>query len=1048
MKKILDLLLSSRATLLLLLIFTISIAVATFIEDKYDTITAKEYVFGAKWFELVLLLLVINFIGNIKKHNLFSREKAGGFILHISFIVMIIGAGITRYIGFEGMMNIREGESSNIIYSTQPYFQVEFEDQNQEFKYEIPKYISENKNNKFKLTIDSKEKGPVKISFKDYHAYTSERIVENQENGINILEIEVIVHNHKEIIFLKDGEIKNLYGHPVSFNNNHGGEESVNIIEKDGKLYVGAAFDIKSIKVPEMQLDTFKTGTLVEIQEKYWYEPAHEEGVTFKLSKLYLSAVKEYIKGTADQQGSPSVLVEVENGGKKHDVTIFGSPESITRFQDANIPGLSLKMKYGAKEIELPFSLKLDDFILDRYAGSMSPSSFESKVTLIDDRSGINEPRRIFMNNVLDYGGYRFFQSSYDQDEMGTILSVNHDFIGTWVSYFGYFLLGLGCVMVLFSKNSRFYALSQKIKEIQKARKATLTIAFMLFISGLAVAQPRPAATEEHAENLGKVLVQSFDGRTEPIHTLAYDVMHKIARKDVFDVPGKGNLNAMQIFLDIIIDPEFWKDYRVIYVKEKSVIDIIGIENKYASFNDFFDEDGNYKLIKYSEKAFRKKQGEQNVFDKEIIKVTERVEIFMNIFQGSLLKIFPRQNSTDSNWLTWNDSISSLPITGSLKILNDDLQLPVLNYTNIMGLYVHAVVNATTTGDYTKADKILGYIVNIQNHHAIKGQIPSTSMIEAEIQYNKAQIFTKLKNWYGLLGVILLVLAFVNDLRTNKSMILTILLGLFTALLAAAFLYHTYGMGMRWYLTGHAPWSNGYEALITIAWGGLLAGFCFIRYSRIALAATTLLAFFTLMTAGHSNYDPQLTNLQPVLKSYWLIIHVAALTISYGFLGLGFVVGLLNLILYLFKSGASQKRIDLLIRELTNINEMNLTIGLFLATIGTFLGGIWANESWGRYWGWDAKETWALVITIVYSIVLHLRLVNKLRGDYYFNVGSVLAFGSVLMTFFGVNYYLSKGLHSYASGDTPVFPMWAWISIILLVLLMIASGIKEKWAKK
>jgi len=202
------------------------------------------------------------------------------------------------------------------------------------------------------------------------------------------------------------------------------------------------------------------------------------------------------------------------------------------------------------------------------------------------------------------------------------------------------------------------------------------------------------------------------------------------------------------------------------------------------------------------------------------------------------------------------------------------------------------------------------------------------------------------------------------------------------------------------------------------------------------------------MTAGLSDYDPQLTNLQPVLKSYWLVIHVATITISYGFLGLGFILGLITLLIYLFKTTKNYRRLDLITKELTYINEINLTVGVFLAAVGTFLGGIWANESWGKYWGWDAKETWALVIVITYTIVLHLRFISKAKGEYIFNIGSVLGYASVLMTFFGVNYYLSKGLHSYASGDTPVFPIWAWVGIFAVIMLLIASGVKQKYVKR
>jgi cytochrome c-type biogenesis protein CcsB len=297
---------------------------------------------------------------------------------------------------------------------------------------------------------------------------------------------------------------------------------------------------------------------------------------------------------------------------------------------------------------------------------------------------------------------------------------------------------------------------------------------------------------------------------------------------------------------------------------------------------------------------------------------------------------------------------------------------------------------------------------------------------------------------YAVLSILMLVLSFVENIKSKKSKLITYVLNLLIIVLVIAFLYHSLGMGLRWYITGHAPWSNGYEALILVAWGALLAGFSFARYSKITLAATTLLAFFILMTASHSSYDPQLTNLQPVLKSYWLIIHVATLTISYGFLGLGFIMGLMNFFIYLFKNKTNQTHLDLLISENTYIIEMNLIIGLMLATIGTFLGAVWANESWGRYWGWDAKETWALIIVITYTLLLHMRFIPKLKGKFAFNVGSVLAFASVLMTFIGVNYYLSKGMHSYGAGDTPIFPLWAWGTILAIFAIIISAGIKEK----
>ena len=348
------------------------------------------------------------------------------------------------------------------------------------------------------------------------------------------------------------------------------------------------------------------------------------------------------------------------------------------------------------------------------------------------------------------------------------------------------------------------------------------------------------------------------------------------------------------------------------------------------------------------------------------------------------------------------------------------------------------------TGDYTKADRIIGYISDIQIQNSDASLLPSETKINAEVFYNNADIFIFLKNIYAFFSIFLLLFAFVDNVKSKKSKFIVYVLNILTTLLLIAFIYHTIGMALRWYITDHAPWSNGYEALILVAWGALLAGFSFAKHSKITLAATTLLAFFVLMTASHSSYDPQLTNLQPVLKSYWLIIHVATLTISYGFFGLGFILGLMNLFIYLFKTKNNSNRLDLLVSENTYIIEMNLIIGLVLATIGTFLGAVWANESWGRYWGWDAKETWALIIVITYTLALHLRFIPKLSGKYFFNVVAILGFGSVIMTFVGVNYYLSKGMHSYGAGDTPIFPLWAWGTIFAILILIILAGIKEK----
>ncbi len=1047
MKRILDILFSSKISIVLLVILAVAMGAGTFIEDKYDTITAKHFVYNAKWFELLFLLLALNFMGHIKSFHMFRKERIGGVIFHLAFIVMILGAGITRYFGFEGNMHIREGESSNILYSSEPNFRISITDNgkifNKDFTINFGRYFE----NSFHTEIPTAENGKIEISLKKYIKNAIEKINENAADGNDLIELVAATENGREKFYIEKGEAKTIGKITIAFNNEKL-RDALKVNEDGGVLKICAPYELLETSMEGNQIDTIRKGTSADFRENRIYMAQSEK---FMFKKLHKSASKEIVNSVAEETGFDGLIFDININGKEHEAPILFSPGQIAANNNFVFEGLSLKMGYGKKNIELPFSIYLKDFVLERYAGSESPSSYASEVTVVDSRNNINMDHRIFMNNILDYDNYRFFQSSYDPDEKGTILSVNHDFWGTWVSYVGYILLAFGFIVTLFNKSSRFLTLRRNISEIRKERKSNvLTIALIFGVSTFVFSQNEnlPLIDQVHADKFGHLITQAVDGRFEPVHSLAYDILHKISRKDKLNIVGKGEVNAMQAFLDMMADPEFWKQQKMVYIKEQAVRDALGITTKEASFLDFFDKDSKYKLQKSVDDAFRKKPAEQNNFDKEIIKVDERANILMMVFQGSILKIFPAQSSTSSKWVSWDEPSAKVPLNGVINIINQDLQLQTLSYTNIMQLYIRNLTESKKSGDYLKADKMLGYISSMQRQGAGLNELPSETKINAEIFYNKAQIFIVLKNCYGILSLLLLLLAFIDNVRTEKSKIVSIMLNISIVFLGIGFLYQTFGMALRCYLLGYAPWSNGYEALILVAWGTLLAGFSFIRYSKITLAATALLAFFILMTAGHSSYDPQLTNLTPVLKSYWLIIHVAVLTISYGFLGLGFILGIMNLFIYLFKTKKNHERLNLLILELTFINEMNLTTGLFLATVGTFLGGVWANESWGRYWGWDAKETWALVIVITYTLLLHLRFIPKLNGKYIFNAASVICFGSVLMTFFGVNYFLSKGMHSYGAGDKAIFPLWAWVLILSILLLIVAAKIREATLEK
>jgi len=257
----------------------------------------------------------------------------------------------------------------------------------------------------------------------------------------------------------------------------------------------------------------------------------------------------------------------------------------------------------------------------------------------------------------------------------------------------------------------------------------------------------------------------------------------------------------------------------------------------------------------------------------------------------------------------------------------------------------------------------------------------------------------------------------------NKA--IRILVNLFKILISGVFLIHTAGLIMRWYVSGHAPWSDAYESMIYVAWATQFFGLALGRKSNLTIGSTAFVTSMVLYFAHQNWLDPSIANLQPVLDSYWLMIHVAVIVASYGPFILGSILGTLSLLLMVMTTKKNKAKIKFNIEELTIVTEMSLTIGLVMLTIGNFLGGQWANESWGRYWGWDPKETWALISIMLYAFVIHMRLVPGLRGKWTFNFAAMIAVSTVLMTYFGVNFYLS-GLHSYASGDQPVTPTIIW----------------------
>jgi cytochrome c-type biogenesis protein CcsB len=797
------------------------------------------------------------------------------------------------------------------------------------------------------------------------------------------------------------------------------------------------------------------------------------------------------MKSPIKDAGMDYLSVRLKSGGKISE--IYEIPGGIGRISynsevTERWQGLDFRIGYGSKMIPMPFAVRCDDFRLERYPGSSQPSSFESDLTVIDTANNKEFKKNLFMNHVVDYQGFRLFQSAYDPDEKGTHLSVNNDWWGTNVSYLGYLLMGLGMVLTLFAPGGRTRELLRKIAILGEKRSMLKSIVFIAGLSAAssAFAQPETADSiapeviemehdhasheghdhasheghdheshsaetappqeiapppkqgklyimnKEHSNELASLLVQSDrHKRYMPFHTLSAQLLRKIHRADTYE-----DYNAVQVVMSMHMYPEFWGHEKIIYVSSKGGLrEKLGVE-KYASFLDLIDwQKGTFVLESLYNTAFQKREADRNEAEKQVIKLGEKLEIMTNILNRDwkYLRIVPVTGDINN---TWSSIIQFNPQTEEFK-------------TSVS--YFGALNDACMgSGDYGTASANLSKLKAMQRKLS-KDDLPSASVIGMEIMYNDMHVVKQSYRGFGLIGFVLLIIFLVGVLsRRGEAPKWVEFVGkVFFWLAIATTLYLGTGLVVRSLISGHVPWSDGYEALLFISLVTVVIGILLYRINKVILAAACLLAFFLLFVSDLNILDPEITKLQPVLKSYWLKIHVAIITGSYAPLGIGAVLAFINLILYIARNNENSKRLGLTMKQLTYITEIVITIGVVMLTIGTFLGGIWANESWGRYWGWDPKETWALVAILAYAVLLHLRFIPGVKDNFTFNAVSFWGYAPIMFTFFGVNFYL-VGLHSYANGEgLAEFPAWlSYLGALLFIYTEIASYRNQRFKSK
>ncbi len=526
-------------------------------------------------------------------------------------------------------------------------------------------------------------------------------------------------------------------------------------------------------------------------------------------------------------------------------------------------------------------------------------------------------------------------------------------------------------------------------------------------------------AVKSEAQSL---IVQDFQGRMKPLDTLALEMVIKITKRPHFE-----GWEPLDLYLSWVAKPQYWFDYPLLAVRFPELKRLLGVSaaTTHVSAASLLDEQNQYRLSGAVEEALRTPDKSRSKLQRKLLSFDERFNLFFMTLQGRTLRLYPIPGDEKNTWLDIRGVAENLSDAQSQRF-QDSFRTMLAGVRDQSEEQLLAGIRATA---------------DIQREFG-SAVLPTATALRAELLLNKISPFSRIIVPY-LVGCLVLMIAFGWSLarRGGEAFPLWHPIYLFGNLLFwGALATHLTGFVLRWIASSRAPLSNGYESLVFISLMVAIAGVIFELKDRRGAAAglASLLAGVVLGVSMMSAFDPAIGPLVPVLASYWLNIHVTVITSSYGFLGLGALLGGLILVLHFFKGPEHvtvRNTVVMMDRLLFNV----LVTGLALLSVGTLLGGVWANESWGRYWGWDPKETWSLVTILVYAAVLHFRWIPALNRSWVLAAGAFTSIASVIMTYFGVNYFL-VGLHSYAQGEAARIPTWVYVTAAIMLGLVLVSG--------
>ena len=1002
---------SHISTALLILAVVLAMITATILEKQYSASDAYTFVYGAPWFEGLIVLLFLNLIIKLFFNKLNKTRTLPAIFITISLLLIISGAFITRYNSINGVIHLEKNKKKAEALSKHNYLLVNNKTT------ESPDYLEKvffspiNNTLTQKLDISGKT---IQVSVKDYMENAIKHIVQD-ESGAPVVKLTVFTEGGLKEVLIKSGSYKEVAGTRITFNKNMPG--AYRLMYNSGRIFFSPP---EKVNVEHV---TDKLDTTLSADGKYVLKKTQRisgKNITFTMEKLWDRAKTVYVNqpDMSQIQGETVIKLSLQSGSKQQKVylnkSILKKPERV------KINGVTLQVGYGKKPLKLPFSVTLDELMHKNTSRDFGSPDYTSIITLSYANGTVHY--RLSSNKQISFKGYRLYQNSQETKKGTTRLTIKKDFYGRWTIFSGYILFVAGMLFSLLNPGSKFRNLMRRgIQSPGLKRKTSFILLILICLPVIGYNQTPlkniPDIDKKHAKKFGRLLIKKNKNDIKPVSTYAENIIENIYGDSRF----QGKLPE-QVMLEMIVFPKQYKKVNLIKLPHANLKKIIRTDTNYLAFNDFFSEGKkSFLLQKEVNMAYIKAPSLRSSLDKALIQTDQKINTCYNIFSGQHFRIFP-DTINDKSWYYPNLQVTNYSVAKS-------------SIERTFNTYLNTLKDASKNNTYVKANQLLEKISQKQRKLS-KQELPSELQIKAEQVFSNIQIFTYLKHLYLYLGLILLIIPVILYIKQFKILLKTH--RIIFKVLVILFFIHLAGIAFQWYISGHGPWNGSYETMIFFAGAALLAGIFFSKKSQITLALGVILAATGLFVSDISWLQAGIFTGVLKTNSLWMTFSASLITTAYGFLGVAALTGILNLTCIIFRNPTNKGMLGTNIENITTITKIAMNTGVYILITGVILFSLHLFVTTGNYWHWASYNTWLLITILMYGMVYTILSIPGFKQAYYINVLSVVAYVSVLMNLVGCNLFINN-VHGYSAENLPVavtdyiFYSMAFIAFIALL---------------